>query len=260
MDSLDMAYALLYQQMEEKLLRLESSESIKLMSFNIHGGRARDGLRDIKRIVQLLDEMNIDIAVFQEVETRVSRGGCNEDIQTLAGTSRPHHVISPSIMHHDGWYGNLIVSKYPVIRGLVHNLETTVQYEPRTAVDALIETPLGKIRVIGTHLSLSIFERRSEARNLIRLMNAVEEKEKNQILLMGDINEWQVPSKLLKFLDSHLAPIACRPSFPSWFPILKLDRVWYHGSNLKISAKTLNTKAVSKLSDHLPLVVEILAI
>jgi endonuclease/exonuclease/phosphatase family metal-dependent hydrolase len=246
--------------MEEKILRMESIKSIKLMTFNIHGGIARDGLRDVIRIVQLLDEMDIDIAVFQEVETRTSRGGCNEDITTLAGTNRPHHVFAPSIIQHDGWYGNLIVSKYPVIRGIVHNLETTVQYEPRNAVDALIETPLGKIRVIGTHLSLSLFERRSEARNLLRLMDAVEEKEKNPILLMGDINEWQVPSKLLKFLDSHLIPIACRPTFPSWMPFLKLDRVWYHGDSLNVSARTLSTKRVSKLSDHLPIVIEILAI
>jgi endonuclease/exonuclease/phosphatase family metal-dependent hydrolase len=246
--------------MEEEILTLESVKSIKLMSFNIHGGRARDGLRDITRIVQLLDEMDIDIAVFQEVETRVSRGGCNEDINTLSGSNRPHHVIAPSIIHHDGWYGNLIVSKYPVLRGLVHNLETTAQYEPRNAVDALIETPLGKIRVIGTHLSLSIFERRSEARNLIRLMDAVEEKEKNPILLMGDLNEWQMPSRLLKFLDSHLTPIACRASFPSWLPFLKLDRVWYHGNSLHVSAKTLSTKRVSKLSDHLPVMIEISAI
>lgn len=246
--------------MEKEILRMESTNSIKLMTFNIHGGIARDGLRDIHRIKQLLDEMNIDIAVFQEVETRVSRGGCNEDITTLAGTNRPHHVFAPSIIHHDGWYGNLIVSKYPVIRGVVHNLETTAQYEPRNAVDALIETPLGKIRVIGTHLSLSIFERRSEARNLIRLMDAVEEKEKNPIILVGDINEWQVPSKLLKFLDSHLTPISCHCSFPSWLPFLKLDRVWYHGGNLNVSAKTLCTKRVSKLSDHLPIVIEIHAL
>lgn len=252
-----MVYTLHRQTMEEKNLRMES---INLMTFNIHGGRARDGLRDINRIQQLLDEMNIDIAVFQEVETRVSRGGCNEDITTIAGANRPHHVFAPSIIHHDGWYGNLIVSKYPVIRGIVHNLETTAQYEPRNAVDALIETPLGKIRVIGTHLSLSIFERRSEARNLIRLINAVEEKEKNPILLMGDINEWQVPSKLLKFLDSHMTPIPCRSSFPSWLPFLKLDRVWYQGDRLNVSAKTLGTKSVSKLSDHLPVIVEIFAL
>ena len=77
---------------------------------------------------------------------------------------------------------------------------------------------------------------------------------------MGDMNEWQVPSKLLKFLDSHLTPIPCRSTFPSWLPFFRLDRIWYHGDNLKVSAKTLSTKNVSKLSDHLPIVVEIFAL
>ena len=231
--------------------------SINLMTFNIHGGRARDGLRDINRLNQLLNEMNVDIGVFQEVETRISRNGCKEDVASLAGANHPYHLIAPSIIEKDGWYGNLIVSKYPIVRGLVHNLETTVQYEPRNAVDALIETPLGKLRVIGTHLSLSIFERRSEARNLIRLINAVEDKEKNPILLMGDINEWQRPSKLLKFLDSHLTPVVCQATFPSWFPVLKLDRVWYSGPHLEVSAARLNTGKISKLSDHLPVLVRV---
>ena len=152
---------------------------IKLMTFNIHGGNSRDGLRDLDRIQQLMNELDIDIGVFQEFETRISRGGCNEDINAIAGANRPHHLIAPSLIENDGWYGNLIVSRYPVIRGIVHNLETIAQYEPRNAVDALIQTPVGKLRIIGTHLSLSIFERRSEARNLLRLINAVEEKEKN---------------------------------------------------------------------------------
>ena len=230
---------------------------IKLMTFNIHGGRSRDGLRDLDRIQQLMNELDIDIGVFQEVETRVSHGGCNEDIAAIAGANRPYHLIAPSIIENDGWYGNLIVSRYPVIRGIVHNLETIAQYEPRNAVDALIQTPVGKLRIIGTHLSLSIFERRSEARNLLRLINAVEEKEKNPILLMGDINEWQRPSKLIRFLNDHLTPIGCKATFPSWCPILNLDRVWYSGDHIIVSAKTMTSKKIAKLSDHLPIMVNI---
>lgn len=79
-----------------------------------------------------MDELGIDIGLFQEVETRVSRGGCNEDIAAIAGENRPYHLIAPSIIKNGGWYGNLIVSRYPVIRGIVHNLETIAQYEPRS--------------------------------------------------------------------------------------------------------------------------------
>ncbi|MDI1308847.1 MAG: endonuclease/exonuclease/phosphatase family protein [Methylotenera sp.] len=227
------------------------------MTMNIHGGRSNRGLRNIAGVKKLMDDFDVNIAVLQEVETRISRGGCNDELTALGGKERPYHLIAPSIIEHDGWYGNLIVSQYPIIRGIVHNLETIPQYEPRNAVDALIETPLGKLRIIGTHLSLSIFERRSEARNLIRLMNLVEETERNPIILMGDINEWQIPSLLLRFLNSHLNPLSCRATFPTWLPFLKLDRVWYCSDYLKVSAKTVRNGEVKKLSDHLPIVVTI---
>lgn len=227
------------------------------MTMNIHGGRSNIGDRNIVGINSLMEEFDIDIAVLQEVETRINRGGCNDELAILGGQNRPYHLIAPSIIEPDGWYGNLIISRYPIVRGLVHNLETIPQYEPRNAVDALIETPLGKLRIIGTHLSLSIFERRSEARNLIRLINLVEETERNPIILMGDINEWQIPSVLLKFLNSHLNPLLCRATFPSFLPFLKLDRVWYCSDYLEVSAKTLRNNEVKKLSDHLPIVVTI---
>lgn len=228
---------------------------MRLMSFNIHGGKAMDGKRDISRINHLIQELDVDIAIFQEVETRISRGGTTEDVKLLAG-SHEYLLPGPSIVEPDGWYGNLIVSRYPILRGLVHNLETKPQFEPRNAVDALLDTPYGNIRIIGTHLSLSYLERRAEARNLLRLMKAVEEKEVNPIILAGDINEWQVPSKLLNFLDDHMTQVRCRPSFPSGFPIFRLDRIWFEGA-MTVSAKVLSDAKVRHLSDHLPLIAEI---
>ncbi len=240
---------------------------LRVLSFNIHGGRSLDGKRDLSRVRELMDRLDIDVGIFQEMDTRRSRGGGPADINLLAGPDRPHHFFGPSmfdtaeefsgIEEDRGWFGNLMVSRYPLTRGMVHNLETAAHREPRNAMDALVNTPYGNIRVIGTHLSLSIFERRSEARNLLRLIKAVEETEKNPILLMGDLNEWQVPSRLLNFLDSHMTPIPCKGTFPSFLPVLKLDRVWYDAPQLKITAHRVPAKGIRHLSDHLPLIIEI---
>ncbi len=244
---------------------------IRVMSFNIHGGRSLDGKRDLARVRSLMDRLDVDIGVFQEMDTRSSRGGMATDIGQLAGSTRPHYFYAPSMLDNDhsltlhagvsqeshGWFGNLVVSRYPILRGLVHNLETAVQREPRNALDVLVDTPCGKIRIIGTHLSLSIFERRSEARNLMRLMQAVEEQERNPVLLMGDINEWQVPSSLIRYLDSHMTPIPCKATFPSFLPVFKLDRVWHDSPQLKVIAHRVPAKGIRKLSDHLPLIIEI---
>jgi endonuclease/exonuclease/phosphatase family metal-dependent hydrolase len=230
---------------------------LRFLSFNIHGGRSLDGIRDLRRVHALMERLDIDIGIFQEMETRPSYGGTTDDAAILAGTSRPYHLLGPSMQEGGGWFGNLIVSRYPIIRGLVHNLETNIDLEPRNAVDALVQTPRGNIRLIGTHLSLSIFERLSEARNLVRLIKAVEEEEKNPIFLMGDINEWQFPSRLLRYLNSHMTPIPCKATFPSFLPIFKLDRIWYDAPGLQVLAHRLPANGLRRLSDHLPLIVEI---
>lgn len=203
-----------------------------------------------------MDRLNVDIGVFQEMETRPSYGGTENDVAELAGSSRIYHLHGASVLEQGGWYGNLIVSRYPILRGLVHNLETHPGLEPRNAVDALIQGPAGKFRLIGTHLSLSVFERWWEARNLLRLMKSVEEEEKNPLLLMGDINEWQYPSRLLRYLNSVMRPLPCGGTFPSFLPLLRLDRVWCDAPNLNVIAHRLASRDVRRLSDHLPLLIE----
>ena len=65
-------------------------------------------------------------------------------------------------------------------------METFPSREPRNAVDVVIEDPQGNMRLIRTHLSLSPFERWSEVRNLISLINQVEAVEKRPLVLMAD--------------------------------------------------------------------------
>lgn len=235
---------------------------IRILCFNIHGGYDLKGKRDLTRIHALLNERDIDIAVFQEMETRPRRGGSIKDIEIIAGSERPHRLPGPTMYTDEGWYGNLIVSRYPIVRGLIHDLETSPALQPRNAVDALVETPHGKIRIIGTHLSLSAYVRWSEVTNLIQLTSAVDDETKYPYFFMGDMNEWRWPSRLIKHLDNIMIPLPCSKSFPSYWPLFRLDRAWYDdpakaAPNLKVRARTLNDRQVSRLSDHLPLLIEI---
>jgi endonuclease/exonuclease/phosphatase family metal-dependent hydrolase len=234
------------------------SRSLRFLTFNIHGGRSRDGQRDIGRVHALMERFNIDIGVFQEMETRPSRGASPDDVKKLAGATRPYRVYGASIIEESGWFGNLTVSRYPILRSIVHNLETKADLEPRNALDVLINGPRGKLRLINTHLSLSVFERWSEANNLLRLMQAVEEEERHPLFLMGDINEWQYPSRLIRFLGSIMQPLPCRATFPSFLPVLKLDRAWFDAPGLNVTAHRLDNNDIRLLSDHLPVLVEVI--
>lgn len=230
---------------------------LKILCFNIHGGYSLDGRRDLGRVHALLEDLDIDIAVFQEMETRPSRGGTAADVDKLAGSNRPHHMMGPTMKEGLGWYGNLLVSKHPIKRAQVHTLEKKWDIEPRNAVDCVIETPLGTLRIIGTHLSLAAWERKTEVPMLIDLVRKVEAEEKHPVFLMGDINEWRASSKLLKYLGSVMTELPAGKSFPVFFPLFRLDRVWHDSAFVRAKAVVLDTPAIRKLSDHLPLYIEV---
>lgn len=230
---------------------------LNILCFNIHGGYDMQGLRDLRRVHALMERYAIDIGVFQEIETRPSRGGALADIDLLAGPQRPHRLPGLTMEEDGGWYGNLIVSRFPILRGLVHDLATPRSIEPRCAVDALVDTPFGVLRLIGTHLSLTPWERRTELHSLVTLMDAVEEKEVRPTLLMGDINEWFPLARMLRHLNHILRPAPCGASFPSRFPVLHLDRVWHDRCSFPVQAEILKEPDFQGLSDHLPVLVRL---
>jgi endonuclease/exonuclease/phosphatase family metal-dependent hydrolase len=231
---------------------------LKILCYNIKGGYDLRRTRNIARINALMNKYDIDVGVFQEFETRASRGATLKDIDTVAGPERLYQLQGLAMVENEGWYGNLIVSRYPILNGVVHDLETSPSLEPRNAIDATIKTPYGNVRLIGTHLSLSPWERWSEVRNLVRLLKTVDVTEKGPLILMGDINEWRPTSKLLRFLNDHFTPIPLARSFPSFLPIFKLDRVWHENIDSKrISARILKYAETGNLSDHCPILIEV---
>lgn len=234
------------------------TQPLRILSFNIHGGYSLDGRRDLARVHTLLEDLKIDIAVFQEMETRPSKGGTATDINELAGGAMPYHMMGPTLKEGLGWYGNLIVSRYPFKRALVHSLEKKWdKIEPRNAVDVLIETPLGNMRLLGTHLSLPAWERKVEVPKLVELVKQVEEEEKYPVFLMGDINEWRRSSRLLRFLGEQMIPVPAGATFPVFYPVLHLDRVWHDSPFIRAKASVVTEYGVRKMSDHLPILIEV---
>lgn len=232
--------------------------TLRLLTFNIHGGFSINGKRDLSRIHRLLEALDVDIAVLQEMDTRPSCGGTATDVNELAGAARPYHMMGPTKKEGLGWYGNLIVSRYPIRRALVHSLEKRWErIEPRNAVDVTLETPLGMMRVLGTHLSLPAWERKVEVPKLIKLVKQVELEEKHPVFLMGDINEWRRSSRLLRYLDDSMVPVKAGATFPVVAPFLHLDRVWHDTPHVKARARVIRDLGVRQMSDHLPVLVEV---
>jgi len=116
------------------------------------------------------------------------------------------------------------------------------------------------IHIFNVHLDLMERGRQQQFNAILkRIQSHVPEHQ--PFLLGGDFNDW---SKSLhgQFLEQiHLqeshTEIHHHPakSFPSFFPSLSLDRVYFRNMRV-IDCQTLTDLSWAKLSDHLPLLVE----
>jgi hypothetical protein len=88
------------------------------------------------------------------------------------------------------------------------------------------------LRVIATHFGLHAVERRLQANRLMAVLGeplAANRRLADAVLLMGDLNEWRGRSGAIRLLDRRLGPSAAARAFPSWLPVLALDRIYAGG-------------------------------
>lgn len=152
---------------------------MKLLSWNIQWGRGLDGRVDLARIVSEAARFaDFDILCLQEVADNypelpgADRGN---QFERLARRYPGHTVVEgPAICQSDGRvrrFGNLLLSRYPVVVHRVHPLawppDGAQPSMPRSAIEALVATPAGVIRVVTTHLEYySNIQRTAQAKQL----------------------------------------------------------------------------------------------
>ncbi len=92
----------------------------------------------------------------------------------------------------------------------------------RCVVD--LDLPAGPLRIVAAHLGLLRRSRRWQVRSIL---DAIEEGPRMPTLLVGDLNEWRPGRRSsLHELRPLFGPlIHAHFSFPSYFPVIALDRV-----------------------------------
>jgi endonuclease/exonuclease/phosphatase family metal-dependent hydrolase len=116
---------------------------------------------------------------------------------------------------------------------------------------AEIETPAGMIRVVATHLGLSIGERRGQARELLSLAGPAD----MPTVVMGDFNDWLWAGSVRAVLARQLPGRSRFRTFPSFWPLLKLDRVFCRPAAALQTCMT--DRSARTISDHLPIIADV---
>jgi endonuclease/exonuclease/phosphatase family metal-dependent hydrolase len=222
--------------------------AIRVLTWNIHGALGRNPRFDLARVVALIDRWDPQIVALQEVDSRRDR-----DVNPFEFLQRElgeHGIGAKSITTADGDYGQMLISRWPLSDTVVHDLSYP-EREPRRAIATRIATPHGPLRVVATHLGLSIHERRQQADKLIGIAG----DEKIATIVMGDFNDWFWVGSVRKALSRELPGRTRFRTFPSLLPMLRLDRIYCRPSGAFVDCYT--DPAARHISDHLPVIADV---
>lgn len=196
--------------------------TFRVASWNIRGAVGADRRCDPGRILDGIGRIRPAIIALQEIDGRAQFGRMELAFERFAAGLGDHLVEARTVLRARRDYGHLLWSRWPVERQAVRRLPGG-RIEPRFAIDVVLTTPMGPLRVLSAHLGLMPNDRRAQA---AALRDWVGEAEGLPTLLLGDLNEWRLGGPVDAALSSVL-PVRCAPrSWPARRPIARMDRIY----------------------------------
>ncbi|MFL9927195.1 endonuclease/exonuclease/phosphatase family protein [Herbaspirillum lusitanum] len=223
---------------------------LTVATYNIHSAVGTDGRFDPKRIGTVLREINADVIALQEVP--LGGNGRPNVLELLQQETGFHAVEGPTEDSARRRYGNAVLSRYPILQSQSIDISFGSR-EPRGALDADIDCHGHPLRVIAVHLGLRPAERRDQIRRLLQAFDT----DLAPVILLGDVNEWFVWGRPLRWLVSHFEAAPAPRTFPSRWPVFSLDRIWISPRHRLQHVRAHATPLARIASDHLPLVAHI---
>ena len=248
---------------------------IRVVTYNILGGRNPDKAHDLKRIAEIVGLLNPDLVALQEVDVKTKRFRGRDLPKELGELTGMKALFGAAMPFEGGEYGVGVLSRLPVESHQGHLLPAQPKGEPRAALEVICR--LGesgdapKLRFIATHLDASSKEdeRIAQTAKLLELFPSPAEKPVS--VLAGDFNaelsSASLTSLLSKWTVSWPEGKAAK-TFPAIKPRVSIDHVFTgKGAPWKILRMVAGTEIfpgdaswkerLEKASDHAPVLVEL---
>nr|WP_280949375.1 endonuclease/exonuclease/phosphatase family protein [Consotaella salsifontis] len=232
----------------------------------MHSGIGADRRHDVSRIARALDECDAAVVALQEVDVGRRRTDFAHQANHIGQELGMHVHFHPALEIEDEDYGDAILTKMPsrlMKAGLLPGLKHRPRLEPRGAIWVEIEIGGQAIQVINTHLGLNRRERMAQVEELLGERWLGSPLCRDPVVLLGDFNALPRSTVFARLAGAltdarRTAPEGRSPAtFPSRFPLLRLDHVFTRGAVTVRSLAVPRTPLTRAASDHLPLVVEL---
>jgi endonuclease/exonuclease/phosphatase family metal-dependent hydrolase len=234
-------------------LSARPNSSIRVMTWNIHGGVGTDRQFALGRIIEVIARHDPDVVALQEVDSRRRKADERSPFELLREAVGEHGVEAKSIITADGDYGQMVVSRWPLAGTTVHDL-THEGREPRRAIETEVCAAAGNFRLVAAHFGLSLAERRTQARRLVEIAR----RHPMMTVMLGDFNDWFWPGSLRHAFKQELPARTRHATFPSRCPIFRLDRIFCWPGDTKMRSFVDHQARIA--SDHLPVIADIVLI
>jgi endonuclease/exonuclease/phosphatase family metal-dependent hydrolase len=250
---------------------------IRVVTYNILGGRNTDGARDLKRVADVIRALNADLVAMQEVDVGTRRIKGLDVPKELGALTGMQSFFAEAMPFEGGKYGEGVLTRLPVESHRGHALPAKPKSEPRAALEVVCRLREGedapRVRFIATHLDHQRDEtdRLAQTGKLVELFP--EPSAAPAAILAGDFNA-DLPSAAMQLLMGKWVATwpegKALPTYPANGPKVAIDHVFVGKEAkwkvLRVVAGTAifpNDAAwkekLEKASDHVPVVVELQA-
>ncbi len=230
----------------------EETQSLRVLSYNIHHGEGRDYIVDMERVARVIRSVEPDLVALQEVDSGTTRTLGLDQPQELARLTEMNVIFGDNIPLQGGHYGNALLSRFPIVRHENHPLTSYYGGEQRGVLEVEIRLPNDQTLLLyATHFDYrrNSCERLASAQQVNTL---IENHADTPALLIGDLNALP-QSRTLRTLGKQWTRAGCRyaPTYPARCPYKQIDYVLFRPAN---RWRVLETQVLGETmaSDHRP--------
>jgi endonuclease/exonuclease/phosphatase family metal-dependent hydrolase len=232
---------------------LPSLSPIRVATYNVHACVGTDGRHDPDRVASVIAELDADVVALQEFTYPASVAIDTRAPVVLTTLDRYECALGPTRQGVTHCFGNALLTRHPIVE--VHRIDLSMERrEPRGAIAATIDVGGTTLHVLAAHLGLRVHERRFQVRQILDYVDSVRSA---LFVVLGDFNDWLPGRSVVRVLDDRLGRPPRPRSFPVFWPVVPLDRIWVHPTDALRRLTVHTTPSARRASDHFPVVAEI---